>query len=101
MIKATDDVKTLAAKATEIQDACNPLAVANFLLTVQRHFLDGREHGQQCGGSDIAIQNPVALAVLNKLNHLAELDQSRTECFTACMDLAEGEDVEWEVNFGP
>ena len=100
-IKATDEVKKLAAKAWEIQDASNPLAVANFLLTVQRHFLDGREHGQQCGGSNFAIQNPVALTVLNKLNHLAELEQSRTECFTACMDLAEGKDVEWEVNFGP
>lgn len=99
-IKATDEVKKLAAKASEIQDACNPLAVTNFLLTLQRHFLDGREHGQDYSGSDFALQNPVAVAVLNKLNHLADTEQSKTECFTACMDLAEGKDVEWEINFG-
>ncbi|NLS97533.1 MAG: hypothetical protein GXX96_35790 [Planctomycetaceae bacterium] len=100
-IKATDEARKLAAKATEIQDACNPLAVTNFLLTVLRHFLDGREHGQEYSGSDFALQNPVSIAVLNKLNHLADTEQSKTECFTACMDLADGRDVEWEVNIGP
>jgi len=37
--------------------------------------------------------------VLNKLNDLAGLKQSRTECFSVCMELAAGNDQEWEVAF--
>ena len=54
---------------------------------------------QKYVGSDMAAQNPISIAVLNKLNHLAGLDQSRVECFGAILDLADGTDVEWEIHF--
>lgn len=97
-IKATDTVKKLAAKASQIQDACNSRAVARFLMEVQEHFCeDTSKTGQPQCGSDMAARNPVSIAVLNKLNHLAGLEQSRVDCFSAIMDLAEGKDVEWDI----
>mgnify|MGYP001279382422 FL=1 len=94
-IKATETVRSLAAKADQIQNASNALAVAHFLIEVQQHFLKD-DNGQDHRGSDMAAKNPVALSVLNKLNHLAGLKQSRTDCFTANLDLAEGRDVQIE-----
>ena len=75
MIAATEAVRQLAQKAIDIQDASNPR------------------------GSDMCVQNPISIAVLNKLNDLAGLEQSRTECFSVCMELAAGNDQEWEVAF--
>jgi hypothetical protein len=99
-IKATDTVKALAAKANMIQDACNSRAVARFLLEVQDHFAkDTSETGQKFTGGDMAAQNPVSVAVLNKLNHLAGLEQSKTDCFVAVLDLADGKDVDWPIEF--
>ena len=88
-IVATEAVSALARKALQIQDACNPRAVARFLVECQDTFRDG--------GHDHCHQHPVTLAVLNKLNHLAHLEQSRTECFTACGDLADGRDIDWPI----
>ena len=91
-------VRRLAKKAFDIQDACNSRAVARFLTEVQDHFSEVGQ-GQQFCGSSMAAQNPVSIAVLNKLNHLAGLEQSRERCFDAIMDLAEGKDVDWEIDF--
>jgi len=98
-IKATPEAVKLARTALQIQDACNPLAVANQLEVTQRHFRDGTSQGQKYGGSDMGLQNPVSIAILNKLNDLAGLEQSRTDCFDACQKLAEGDDADWEINF--
>jgi hypothetical protein len=95
-IVATDAVRKLAQKAMDIQDACNPRGVQNFLKEVMDHFASGG-NGQSMHGSDICVQNPVSLAVLNKLNDLAGLDQSKTTCFMVCMDLADGIDCDVEV----
>ena len=95
-IKATETVQELAQKALDIQDAANGLAVANFLIEVQRHFREW-PNGQEQAGSEMSVQNPVSVAVLNKLNHLAAVDQDRTDCFDACEELARGEDVEWQL----
>lgn len=96
--KATEKVRQLAQKASDIQDACNSRAVARFLIEVQDYFSEPGQ-GQQYCGSAMAAQNPVSVAVLNKLNHLAGLEQSRERCFDAVMDLAEGKDVDWEIDF--
>lgn len=97
-IKATDTVRQLAQKAHDIQDACNSRAVARFLIEVQDHFSEGG-NGQEFCGSAMAAQNPVSIAVLNKLNHLAGLEQSRQDCFSVILDLAEGKDANWEIDF--
>jgi len=97
-VKATDEVKAMAEKALAIQDACNPLPVINFLLEVEKHFRSA-DNGQDSYGTDMGHQNPISLAVLNKLNDLARLDQTRTDCFTACHDLQEGRDVDWPIDF--
>lgn len=98
--KPTETVRKLAEKANRIQDACNSRAVAHFLLEVQEHFSDAKDTNAQsyCGG-DMAAQNPISIAVLNKLNDLAGLSQDRTDCFVAILDLAEGKEVQWEVHF--
>ena len=95
-IKATDEVQKLAEKAMAIQDACNPLPVANFLIECQQHFRNN--NGQEHWGSCMGLQNPISLAVLNKLNSLARLEQTRTDCFSACMDLQNGRDVPWYID---
>lgn len=95
-IKATEAVKEFAKKAMEIQEACNPLPIIAFLLEVQQHFCNAMDQDRQ--GTDMGHQNPIALSVLNKLNDLAQLDQTRTDCFTACYDLQEGRDVAWSIN---
>ena len=86
-IQADEQTQALAKKALEIQDACNPYPVANFLLECIKAF----------GGHDRGLQHPVTLCVLNKLNHLAQLTQSRSLCFDRADDLAKGIDVEWGV----
>lgn len=98
--KPTETVRKLAAKANQIQDACNSRAVARFLIEVQDHFSDDKESNDKgyCGG-DMAAQNPISIAVLNKLNDLAGLEQTRTDCFVAILDLAEGKEIQWEINF--
>jgi hypothetical protein len=95
---ATDEVRRLAKKANDIQDASNPRGVHNFLGEVMAHF-SNTGNGQKHSGSDMCCQNPISIAVLNKLNHLSGLDQTRTDCFSAIMDLADGRDVDWEVAF--
>lgn len=96
----TPEVKALAQKALDIQSACNGLAVTHFLTEVQRFFRNDRTTNKQnyCGG-DLGNQNPVTVAILNKLNDLALLEQSRTECFTYLYDLVDGKEVSWEINF--
>ena len=98
-IKATEEVRKLAGLAIECQDACNQIAVASLLQKIQRHFADGTSNGQVFGGSDMASQNPLTVAVINKLCHLAEMDQSRNNSYDACFDLREGVDVEWMILF--
>lgn len=97
-IKATKAVQKMAADALDIQDASNPLPILHFLLEVEKHFRDS-ESGQYQYGTDMGHQNPLAIAVLNKLNDLADMDQTRTDCFTALVDLKEGRDVDWPINF--
>jgi len=97
-IKATEEARRLARLALDVQDACNPVPLCSLLLETQKHFRVGHIHGQEFGGTDIGLQNPVSLSLLNKLNDLAGLGQSRTECFTACQELADGNDVHWSVN---
>jgi len=98
MIAATEAVRQLAQKAIDIQDASNPRGVQNYLKDVMAHFCESG-NGQKFCGSDMCVQNPISIAVLNKLNDLAGLKQSRTECFSVCMELAAGTDQEWEVAF--
>lgn len=97
-VKATEEVQKLADTAMAIQDAVNPRAIVGQLKTTMAHFNSHGGNGQEMTGSDMALQNPVSLAILNKLNDLAGINQERTECFTACYDLSEGKDVEWEIN---
>jgi hypothetical protein len=98
-IKATEAVQKMAEQALAIQDACNPLPILAFLSEVEKHFRQDEEREQERSGTDMGHQNPIALALLNKLNDLAQLDQTRTDCFTACHDLQEGRDVAWPINF--
>jgi hypothetical protein len=104
-IVATEAVRQLAQKAIDIQDASNPRGVQNYLKDVMAHFSESGSrmgltwNGQKYCGSDMCIQNPISIAVMNKLNDLAGLEQSRTECFSVCMELAAGNDQEWEVAF--
>jgi hypothetical protein len=97
-IVATEQVKKLAQKAMDIQSASNPRAVANLLSETMSHFCD-TGNGQKTWGSDLALQNPVSLAFLNKLNDLAGCEQSKTDCFCHCMDLTEGKNVNCDVAF--
>jgi hypothetical protein len=97
-IVATETVRKLAQKAMDIQNACNPRGVQNFLKEVMDHF-STTGNGQKFCGSDMCIQNPISLAVLNKLNDLAGLEQSKTDCFCVCMDLADGKDCDFEIAF--
>jgi hypothetical protein len=103
-IKATEKLQALAKTACEIQDAANPLAIVRFLDEVIRYWYDAVSDGQKYCGSDISLQNPVTVAVLNKLESLAHMEQSAPNgagsiYFVKCMDLAEGQDVEVEVQF--
>ena len=98
--KATETLQALAKKAVEIQDACNALAVTNFLMDVQRYFRnEAVADGQKYAGGDMAIQNPVSITVINKLEHLAKMEQGRPMAMVKCMELADGNDVEWEIDF--
>jgi hypothetical protein len=96
-IVATETVRKLAQKAMDIQNASNPRGVHTFLGEVMTHFSQ-TDNGQKYTGSAMAGQNPVTIAVLNKLNDLARSTQGRTDSFVVCMDLADGKDCEWEVD---
>jgi hypothetical protein len=98
-IKATPAVIAMATKAIQIQDACNPRPVAAFLIEVMDHFRGkfGESNGQEEVGTAMSIQNPISVSLLNKLNDLARLEQSKAECFVCCLDLSEGKDVIWEL----
>jgi hypothetical protein len=97
-ILASPKLREYAQKALDIQDACNPRAVCHFLRQLISELSDDQVVDGEDRGPDIGLQNPVTLAVLNKLNDLAGLEQTRCECFTACYDLAEGTDVNWVIN---
>ena len=106
-IVATEKMRKLAQTAVELQDASNPVAVANELLKSMKYWTSAVESpiqdGQKYCGSDMAAQNPVSALILNKLEHLAHMQQSSPHGDvlhnTKCMDLAEGEDVEVEIEF--
>jgi hypothetical protein len=96
-IKATEAVQKWASDAMQIQDACNARAVTNFLAKVMDYFSDVTSNGH--GGLDIAAQNPITVAIINKLCHLAQMEQSLTPSFDACGELAAGRNVEWTILF--
>lgn len=98
-IKATPKLQNLAQLTVDIQDACNMAAVANHLVQVLNYFGQGLSDGQLCTGSEFASQNPVTISVINKLEHLSGLVQSKPMAFIGCINLAQGEDVEWEIEF--
>ena len=102
VIKATEEVSRLARTAIEIQDAINPFAVGKFLQDVQTHFRGGfsaPDNGQTHKGSEIGIQNPITVLVLDKLLSLARMEQaSVVKADIACEQLKNGQDVEWEIN---
>lgn len=98
VIKATCTVARLANRAMMIQNAVNSLPIANFLIDVMEHFRNGNV-GQNHAGNDFGLQNPISLSLLNKLNDLAGMEQSKTDCFNALTELGNGNDVEWEINF--
>jgi hypothetical protein len=87
--KPDKTIKYLATQALEIQDACNLVAVAGLLGRVTSQLLRHPESS----GSEWVRYCPVTRALLNKLNDLALLEQSRTECFTQCMSLRDAEPV--------
>ena len=96
-IKANDEVRQLAQTAVDIQDACNGVAVANFLIRVQQHFRQDRD--QSSWGGYMGDQNPVSRLVANKLADLCRLNCGL--CFDeymACVELAAGRDVEWTID---
>lgn len=88
IVRADEEMRALASKALEIQDACNFTAVANHLAHTYRIVL-----ARHKGDSELARKHPVVRAVLNKLNQLANLQQSQTMCFCHCQDLADGKDI--------
>lgn len=66
--------------ALEIQDACNPVAVANALADMATQM-------SRSGLDHPTIADHVAFAaVVNKLCHLAGMEQSRLDCFEACRE---------------
>lgn len=96
-IKATSQVVQFAKEAIQIQNAINAYAVANFLQTVQKHFRE-YENGQEQTGTEMGIQNPISVLVLDKLLSLARMEQSsQIKAYLACTDLADGKDTEWEI----
>jgi len=106
-IVATEKMQKLAQTAVEIQDASNPVAVANELVKSMKYWTgivdSPLQDGQKYCGSDMAAQNPVTAAILNKLEHLAHMEQSSPHGdvlhYHKCIDLAEGKDVEVEIEF--
>jgi hypothetical protein len=100
VIRANERVKVLAQEALDLQDACNPLAVAHSLVKSMRYF-NGIEsdNRQEFYGSDYAGQNPVTVAILDKLCSLAShpmgADYTGQDDFHACERLSRGVDVEW------
>lgn len=95
--KATKSMQELARQAVAIQDAANPLAVIELIKKIAVHFIFEAPE-QPYSGSRAAVQNPVAVAVLNKLNDLAGNQQSQFLAFDACKRLSRGEDVTWLVD---
>jgi len=82
-----ETIQRLASQAMEIQDACNVVAVSNFLVQVTSTLLSYDR------GGDWVREHPITRAVINKLNHLAGLEQSRTECFSYCLELERGNPI--------
>jgi hypothetical protein len=93
-------VRALAQKALDIQDACNPIAVANFIVDAQK-VMSGAcftPDDAPCGGHDAGIQSPVIVIIIDKLCDLARLERDfGDECWRACYNLAAGNDVQWEI----
>jgi len=91
-------IMTAAQFAVDVQDACNGRAVLSALV---RH-LDAIQNR----GGDFRNQNPVTIAVLDKMASLAHIqnltissaeDKRVDAAHEACRELAEGKSVEWEI----
>lgn len=68
-IIASPVVARFAQTALDLQDACNGRAVARALTSVMDYFCsqDCKNGGQECIGTDLSNQNPITIAILNKL----------------------------------
>ena len=112
-IKATETTIKLAKEAVKIQNACNPLAITRFLERAIYYWTGMGNHeqlrkkaledGQKYSGSDMAMQNPITVAIINKLCDLGFMEQSEphgeVQTYIKCMELAEGKDVEVPIAF--
>lgn len=109
-IIASPKVATLARTALELQDACNGRAVARTLTEVMDYFCsrECQNSGQELIGTDLANQNPITCAILNKLMDLAKYDSDSQnwechqhvhsmELYDAVCTLAQGIGIIWPI----
>jgi hypothetical protein len=80
----SDHVKRMSV-AYQIQDACNPIAIANTLVSMAREIT--KEQGMSALAAD-----PAFIIVLDKLNDLAgrPSEEYVCRCMNACAEASEG-----------
>jgi hypothetical protein len=100
-IEATPEIMAIAKTAYDIQDACNPIPVATVLVDAQKIL---RKYGEiyfhddeRISITNFGIQNPICCIILDKLNSMARMTQSRPEGYWAVIDLLEGKSVTWDL----
>jgi hypothetical protein len=93
-IKGTPEMMTLAQRVKDVQDACN-------LCGVVQHFaiaIKVLRNSEQCTGTRWANQHPITRMWIDKLEHLARMEQHLSyHAYEAVDRLAAGEDSEWEI----
>lgn len=92
-ITPDDAMRKMAKDALDCQDASNLCGVAQ---TFARHVASLLRHPDNKLGTDWANQHPITKLFINKLEHLARMEQDM-QSFATCSLLADGSPVEWDV----
>ena len=72
--------KEILKDANDIQDACNPIAIAGILRSMCSYLTDVK-------GTDYACKHPAVKAVIGKLCSLSEIDHNIEDCYSELYSL--------------
>lgn len=101
---ATEETQSLARDARDVQDACNIGGVANlFQATIKKLY----RHPDYAGSAWVA-RNPITIALLDKLCHLAGIQSfsgdagvDKSRAHWQVLELIDGETVEFDKGAAP
>lgn len=94
-VTATAKMRALAQEALDVQNAVNIVAVAG---AFHRALLEIAHSQQNKVGGNYTCWHPVTRLWIDKLEHLAHMEQSSTNAdYMRVADLAEGKDIEFEI----